>query len=448
MSATPIILEQTKVPAQLGNHFQVFNGQSVHELDGSTAHWVYFIRAEALESPLWRTLRVHLTHAHRWFIVYGSEKSSGTIVTALRDGAFDYIFTNDPADRWAEAMERAAQSQQLWLQLYGSRFAGETPALIGKSATIRSLIQTIDRVGPTPTNVLINGESGTGKERVAEALHKASGLSGPFLPVNCAAIPRELLESELFGSEKGGFTGAVKSRPGLVEQAAGGTLFLDEIGELDLSLQPKLLRFIESRRARRVGGSSEYAVEARILSATNQDIEQQIERNQFRADLYYRLSEIVLKVAPLRNHAEDIPNLAAHFLDEANEKIGKHFVAIEPTLLSDMMAYSWPGNVRELRATIHRLTILHDGPIVRREWWEAPTPSPAPQFASANPAPASYAPPQSSLNRRQKWEWASELLRGSGNDQTWASAQLGVHPTTLFRWIKSGKVKLGAAEAR
>ncbi|MEI6351476.1 MAG: sigma-54 dependent transcriptional regulator [Verrucomicrobiota bacterium] len=442
MSALAVLPNDTQPPKQLGSQVQSFFGDDIRDLDPATAHWVYFIPSELMARPVWKTLRVRLTHAGRCSIVFGNSHSSKAIVQAMRDGASDFIFADEPPARWIEAVEKAAESQKLWIQLYGSRATSTDTQLVGKSAAVQALLKTVERVGPTPANVLITGESGTGKERVACALHEASGLAGPYLPVNCAAIPRDLLESELFGVEKGAFTGAAQSRPGLVEQAAGGTLFLDEIGELDASLQPKLLRFLESRRARRVGGNTEYMVNARIVSATNRDLEQQIEHDQFRADLFYRLSEIVLKVAPLRNHAEDIPMLADHFLAEANEKLGKNFVSVEPALLCEMMEYPWPGNVRELRTNIHRLAILHDGPVMRREWWEAPVHHPV---QAAPPAPTSQTAPAQTLpgamlNRRQKYQRARELLDESGNDQTWTAAQLGIHPTTLFRWIKAGKV--------
>jgi two-component system response regulator AtoC len=296
-------------------------------------------------------------------------------------------------------------------------------------------------VGPTQAAVLIVGESGTGKERIAEALHSSSGLTGPLVAVNCAAIPRDLIESELFGSEKGAYTGAHQNRAGLVEQAAGGTLFLDEIGELDLALQPKLLRFLESRRARRVGGRQEYSVEARIVAATNRDLREEIEEETFRADLFYRLSEVELVAPPLRDHEEDLPSLAAHFVDEANEKFGKHFVSLDPQLVKNMMGYEWPGNVRELRATIHRLIIMHDGPVLRHEWWAAPAVYEAAVRAVASSAgPSAAASAAGTLNRKQKWERARQLLEESGNDRTWTAAQLGIHPATLFRWQKSGKI--------
>lgn len=446
-----VIFHQVDPPTQLinlGLHLQTFNSENLRELDPATTDWVYFLPASVMETPLWNNLRVRLAQCRRWFIVFGPRTTSTTIVQAMRDGAFDFIYSDEPPARWSASLEKAAESQDLWLQLYGSRSGSESVLLVGKSAAIQSLLLTIQRVGPTAANVLITGESGTGKERVATALHEASGVSGPFLPVNCAAIPRDLIEAELFGAEKGAFTGAVQARPGLVEQAAGGTLFLDEIGELDSALQPKLLRFLESRRARRVGARTEYSVDARIVCATNRELEEEIDRNDFRADLFFRLSEVAIKVPPLRDHIEDLPLLALHFLNESNEKFGKNFLSLEPLLLSAMMGHSWPGNARELRAAIHRLSILNDGPMLRREWWELPNPSkahppridePAHQPALAyQPAPSTFAP--SRLNRRQTWQHARQLLDESGNDQTWTAAQLGIHPTTLFRWIKAGKV--------
>jgi DNA-binding NtrC family response regulator len=447
MTPNALLFSSSKVPAQLlqmGLHIRRFQSTEVRELDAATTHWVYLAPAAVLEKEEWKGLRVELAQANRWFIVYGSNCASATIVQAMRDGAFDFVDSREPLARWAEATEKAVNSQKLWLQLYGDRSgSGEGGTrLVGKSAAMQAVVSTIGRIGPTAANVLIIGESGTGKEKAAQALHEASGLSGPFLPVNCAAIPRDLIESELFGSEKGAFTGALQARPGLVEQAAEGTLFLDEIGELDVALQPKLLRFLESRKARRVGGRTEYKVDARILAATNRDLETRIERNEFRADLYYRLSEIVIKIPPLRAHAEDLPLLALHFLNEANEKFGKNFVSIDPALIGAMMKHSWPGNARELRGAVHRMVVLHHGPILRAEWWENPAarPAPARREAAALTASAGQSAAPAILNRRQKWERARDLLLESGNDQSWTAAQLGIHPTTLFRWVKSGKV--------
>ena len=442
-SLTVVLPEGQAVPRQLGRcgaRFQTFRGDDVRELDAGTTSWIYFIPCRLLGEPAWPALRVRLSQGRRMFIVCGGAKPSSVVVRAMRDGAFDYVYTDEPPARWGDAAQKAAESQRLWLELYGSNGPARPSLLVGKSRAMRALTMMIGRVAPTPATVLIEGESGTGKEKVAQSLHETSGVTGPFLPVNCAAIPRELIEAELFGAEKGAYTGAHQSRAGLVEQADGGTLFLDEVGEMDAALQPKLLRFIETRRARRVGGRQEYKAEVRIIAATNRDLESQIAAGGFRADLFYRLAEVVLKVPPLRNHIEDLPELASYFLDLANEKFGRHFLSLEPHLVSAMMAADWPGNVRELRSTIDRLAVFNDGPVMRLEWWEQPRRKPDVPAAGTAEVPASDQGMPLRLNRRQKWAMAQTLLQESGRDLTWTAARLGVHPTTLFRWMKAGKV--------
>lgn len=435
-----------KTAARLKFPNQSLQIEAVPELDPPTAELVCLLPAEMLEEPIWPALRVRLAQSNRAYLMYGDSRTSLTVVEAMRDGAHDFLFADEPLARWQSAVEKAAESQSLWLQLYGGTIP-KSGLLIGKSAAMTSLTQVIQRIGPTAASVLITGESGTGKEKVARALHEASGLPGPFLAVNCAAIPKDLIEAELFGAEKGAFTGAGTARQGLVECAPQGTLFLDEIGELDISLQPKLLRFLETRRARRIGSKTEYTVDVRVLSATNRNLEEEIEQNRFRLDLYYRLAEVVLKVPSLRHHLDDIPLLAHYFLQEANEKFGKNILSLEPGLVSRLMEYAWPGNVRELRSTIHRLVILYNGPILRQEWWTPPEPlspdkAPTAQVPAGTPTHLrrETAAPAGPLNRRQRWERARQLLEESGHDQTWTAAQLGIHPTTLFRWIKSGKI--------
>jgi hypothetical protein len=208
---TALLLSASEPPArlsELGLNIQRFQPEGIRELDASTAHWVYFIPDTILDKPEWSSLRVELGQANRWFIVHGSDSPPAIIVRAMRDGAFDFVDAREPLSRWEEAFRKASTSQQLWLQLYGDRRSSGDTRLVGKSAAMQSVVRTIERIGPTPANVLIIGESGTGKEKAAQALHETSGLTGPFLPVNCAAIPRDLIESELFGSEKGAFTGA------------------------------------------------------------------------------------------------------------------------------------------------------------------------------------------------------------------------------------------------
>jgi transcriptional regulator with PAS, ATPase and Fis domain len=294
----------------------------------------------------------------------------------------------------------------------------------------------IARIGPTSATVLILGESGTGKERVAQALHGAyKDGKRPFIAINCTALPRDLLEGELFGATKGAYTGAVSDRPGLVEQADGGTLFLDELGDLDRALQPKLLRFLETRRARRLGGRDDYAVDVRIIAATNADLRARVASGQFREDLYYRLAEITLELSPLRERAEDIPLLCRHFLQASAERHGRLVTSIEPALLERLQAWSWPGNIRELRSTIERLVLLAHGPVLRDGAWTPPTtvaPPALPETTAPSHATATTA--STSLNKRQRRELALRLLEESGGDQTWVAARLGIHPTTLYRW--------------
>ena len=403
---------------------------------------IYLLPFQTLSDPDWPQLRVRLAQANRCYMVVNDTLSSAEIMNAARDGAYDVLLYSDGDERWLEAMRKVVDSQKLWLQLYGGSPLGSKDLLVGQSTAMKSLRQAIERLGPTVASVLILGESGVGKERVASALHSASGRD-PFVALNCAAIPKELIEAELFGAEKGAYTGANKTREGLVEQASGGTLFLDEIGELDIKLQPKLLRFLETRKARRVGGGAEIQSEVRVLSATNSNLESEIMEGKFRSDLYYRLSEVILHVPPLRTRPTDISLLTMAFLKVAGERLGKHFESLEPELIHKFQQYDWPGNVRELKNAIDRMVILYDGPVLRAAWWDVPQRV----NARANSLSASYNANTATtdgrpvaFNRKQKLEMAKQLLESSGNDLTWVAAQLGIHPTTLYRWRKTKKI--------
>lgn len=419
--------------------------ESIGDLDQQSSETVCLLPIEALSEADWPRLRVRLAQANRYYIVAGSGLDSQAIMNAARDGAFDVVLLEDNDQRWTVALQKVIDAQKLWLQLYGGAELKSTNGLLGQSAAMKSLRQAIERLGPTGASVLILGESGVGKEMVANSLHVASGR-GPFVAVNCAAIPKELMEAELFGAEKGAYTGATKTREGLVEQAAAGTLFLDEIGEMDIRLQPKLLRFLETRKARRVGGKEELVSEVRVLSATNSNLETEIALGKFRSDLYYRLSEVILHATPLRTRPEDIAHLSMVFMKTAGERLGKHFDSMEPQLVEKFRAYDWPGNVRELRNVIDRMVIMYDGPVMRAAWWEVPRR--AAQPASERPGVHGVAGSAllggggwpASLNRKQKLEMARQLLESSGNDLTWVAAQLGIHPTTLYRWRKMKKL--------
>lgn len=435
----------------LGLVWRTFAADQVVDLTPGSVEVVYLMPFAALRGPEWPKLRVRLAQSSRLFLAYVAEPVTVEIVECLRDGAHDVLSLSDSEERWQTAIRQAVENQKLWLNLYGGNPLSSDDVLIGRSPAIERLRQTIQKLGPTDVCVLITGESGVGKERVASALHQA-GRGGPFVAFNCAAIPKDLLEAELFGVEKGAFTGALKTRPGLVEQAAGGTLFLDEVGEMEPGVQPKLLRFLEMRTARRVGGEAEYKVKTRVIAATNRNLEVEIAERRFRADLYYRLAEIILQISPLRTRHEDIPELARKFLRHANERFGKNFELLEPGLIERFQQYDWPGNVRELKSAVDRLALLFDGPVLRASWWDVPespraepdapaepkSPAPAPALAPA--APALSQPGALPPNPLEKLALARRLLSESSNNYTWVAGQLGINSSTLWRWRKSGKV--------
>lgn len=240
-----------------------------------------------------------------------------------------------------------------------------TSGIIGQSPTLSEVFKVLGKVAPTDSTVLVTGESGTGKELLVRALHANSRRADkPFVPINCGAIPKELLESELFGHEKGAFTHAIRSRPGRFELADGGTIFLDEIGEMDLSLQVKILRVLQEKEIERVGGTGSRKVDVRVVAATNRDLEQEVAAGRFREDLYYRLNVIPLHLPPLRERGGDVLLLARHFLERFCRKKGRSTLELAPETRRILAAYSWPGNVRELVNFMERLSILVDGDTV------------------------------------------------------------------------------------
>jgi len=437
---------------------QIQPPERIQMLERDTTDLVYMVPYALLASTGWSEHRVRLARASRFYVVFGDKLNTRAIMEAARDGAHDVLdLKADTGDRWMDALEKAAHAQALWWQLYGGQGEVDQQKLVGRSASMKSLRESVQRLGPTNATVLILGESGTGKERIAEALHAAAG-QGPFVPINCAALPADLLESELFGAEKGAYTGADRAKQGLVEEAAGGMLFLDEIGELPLALQPKLLRFLETRMARRVGSTKEYRADVRVVSATNRDLHRDAEAGSFRLDLFYRFAEVILNAPPLRHRLEDIPDLARVFLLHAAERAGKNFESLEPELVQKFQLYDWPGNVRELKQSIERLAFHYDGPVMRAAWWDLP-PTRAVRAAASGAAPMvhpggmvssapvvapaysfpGYAPGSLPPGRRSRLALARRLLQENAEDLTWVAAQVGVHPTTLYRWRKAGK---------
>jgi two-component system nitrogen regulation response regulator NtrX len=292
-----------------------------------------------------------------------------TAVEATKLGAYDFIAKPPDLNRLLITLRNAVERQNLVIETkILKRRVSKTKEIIGESPAIQKIMETIDKVAPTEARVLITGENGTGKELVARWLHeKSNRSSGPMVEVNCAAIPAELIESELFGHEKGSFTSAIKQRIGKFEQAVGGTLFLDEIGDMSLSAQAKVLRALQENKISRVGGDKEITVDVRVVAATNKDLLKEIEMGNFRLDLYHRLSVILIHVPTLNEREDDIPLIAEKFLKEICEESGYPKKVFTPAGLEALKNISWTGNIRELRNVVERLAIMSDHKISEEE---------------------------------------------------------------------------------
>jgi DNA-binding NtrC family response regulator len=284
-------------------------------------------------------------------------------VEAMKLGAYDFLQKPVDATRLRTILANATRQRETEIELEVARRrlrqSGVLGSLVGNSRAMREIFGLIEQIAPSNVHVLITGESGTGKELVARTLHELSPRKAkPFVGVNCAAIPETLIESEIFGHEKGAFTGAVDRRAGCFELAAGGSLLLDEIGEMPSGTQAKLLRVLEERKLRRLGARTEQDVDVRVLAATNRDPNSAVAEGHLRADLFYRLNVFNIHMPPLRDHMEDLPAMAQAMLEQMNEKHNRRVSGVAPSILDRMMAYNWPGNVRELRNTIERAVIL------------------------------------------------------------------------------------------
>ena len=285
-----------------------------------------------------------------------------TAVEAIKKGAYDYIAKPLDLNRLLITIRNAMDKSNLVKETKTLKQQGpQTWEMIGQSPAIMEVKELIDKVAPTNARVLITGNNGTGKELVARWIHeKSSRAYAPFIEVNCAAIPSELIESQLFGHEKGSFTSAIKQRKGDFELAHGGSLFLDEIGDMSVSAQAKVLRALQENKITRVGGEKEITVDVRIIAATNKNLAEEIKKGHFREDLYHRLSVIIIAVPPLNGRDGDIPLLAHHFMEDVCNKMGKAILVFQDDALAKLEAYKWTGNVRELRNVIERLAILCD----------------------------------------------------------------------------------------
>jgi len=306
------------------------------------------------------------------FIVMTAYASLETAVKALRGGAYDYIMKPIIHEEIKQVVRNAFRQSHLLSEnvLLKREIAREYnfSSIIGSSPEIHSIIDEVRKIADTKSSVLLLGETGTGKELFARVIHhNSSRREMPFVPINCATIPEQLLESELFGHLKGAFTGALISKKGLFEEADGGTVFLDEIGDISPSLQVKLLRVLEDQMIRPVGSTKSSKVDIRFITATNRDLLSQVRSGSFREDLYYRINTITLKIPPLRDRREDIPLLVMHFMKKYSRELGKPVTEISPEAVTLMSNYDWPGNVREIQNIIERAILITEGTTVREE---------------------------------------------------------------------------------
>ena len=350
-------------------------------------------------------------------------------VAAIESGAYDFIEKPVQLDMLKVVLQRAVYLAGIEEERKASQRAtaeDEFEGLIGNSAPMREIYRMIRQIGPSDVSVLITGESGTGKELVARAIHRQSARKdGPFVPINCGAIPETLLESELFGYEKGAFTGAVQQRNGRIEQAQGGTLFLDEIGDVPLSLQVKLLRFLQDHEIYRLGGKGTIAVDTRILAATNVDLKKAIAEGRFREDLYYRLCVVIIPVPALNERGSDVVVLAHRFLEKYAGEQHKLLKGFTPESLEALTAHDWPGNVRELENRLKRAVVMAEGKYL--------TPANLELKASAPPGEGTLSLRRSRDSReRELIQLAMEKADGNVSR---AAADLGISRPTLYQLL-------------
>jgi DNA-binding NtrC family response regulator len=371
---------------------------------------------------------------HPQVIVMTGFQEVATAVEAMKLGAYDYLTKPTKIEELDVLIRKAAEKGQLLRDNQALRVhapgSGPFGGILTRSPKMHEVLRVVERVAPTDSAVLILGESGTGKELVARAIHERSARAArPFVPIHCGALPREVLESELFGHEKGAFTGAVNAKPGLIDLADGGTLLLDEIGEMEPDSQVKLLRALETGMFFRVGGTRPRSVDVRIVAATNRDLGEAMRAGEFRQDLYYRINTITVALPPLRERKEDIALLAQHFV-EANAAYGAK--RLSPAVLGTLEAYPWPGNVRELLHAIERAVILSRGDEIQ--------PADLPPEVLGTQAAVAPTASGGSLESMERQHIVGTLRQVSGHRGK-AAALLAIDPKTLYRKILGYQIK-------
>ncbi|HUF66184.1 MAG TPA: sigma-54 dependent transcriptional regulator [Gemmatimonadaceae bacterium] len=365
-------------------------------------------------------------------ILMTAQASLQSAVEAVNQGAFYYLHKPFRNEELLTLLRRAAEHRRLRMENktlkaeIRRRAHGDRP--VGKSSTWIEVLRVAETVGPTESIVLLQGESGTGKEIVARYVHEISNrASGPFVSINCGALPESLLESELFGHVRGSFTGAHRDKTGLFAAATGGTFFLDEVGEMSPATQVKLLRVLQQREVIPVGSTEAIPIDARLLAATNRDLEDEIRRGNFRSDLYYRLNVISLHLPPLRERKDDIPLLADLFLRNVAELRGEELRTLGPSALAALRAYDWPGNVRELENALERAALLTSGTVIEVDVLPERVIQRRAEAIVAERAPAN---PTLETIERAYVEW---VLQQEGGNKTRAAEVLGIDPSTLYR---------------
>jgi DNA-binding NtrC family response regulator len=385
-------------------------------------------------------------------VVVTAQGTIDSAVQAMRMGAYDYIQKPIDTNRLRTILQNASAllgtRTELEVTRRKLRDTGSLGSLVGSSKKMQEIFRLIEMVAPSTASVLITGASGTGKELVARTIHELSPRRGkPFIAINCAAIPETLIESEIFGHEKGAFTGALERRTGCFELAEGGTLLLDEIGEMPVATQAKLLRVLEDRKVRRLGSKVETTVDVRVLAATNKVPEEAVARGELRNDLYYRLNVFNIHMPPLREHKEDLADLVQALLSEMSSKHGRKVGAISEAVLHCFQNYSWPGNVRELRNALERAVIVCDSSVVETKHLP-------PGFGQSTVRPAATDPDAVRLGVGTTVEEAERLLilktlEATSNNKTRAAEILGISLKTLHNKLKEyGSVQADAAVAK
>jgi DNA-binding NtrC family response regulator len=388
---------------------------------------------------LLRALRDELQEVPVVFLT--GRASIDAAVEAIREGAYDFLEKPVDPQRLRVTLERALEKratlQEVAVLRRQLKLEGTDRDFIGASGSMRKVFELIRKVAPSKTSVMITGQSGTGKEMVARAIHDLSPRrERPFVAINCGAIPASLLESEIFGHERGAFTGADARRQGCFELADGGTLFLDEIGELSFELQAKFLRVIEEERLRRLGGKTEIAVDVRVICATHRDLKDLIKTKGFREDLYFRLAVFQLHLPPLKERREDIPLLVQHFIEKFSNESNKRIRGATPEALEALSSYSWPGNIRELRNTVERAMILCEGELI--DLGDLP-----PELSGETGEWPSFKVALGQPLREVEKEYILASLRKNGGNKARTAEILGISEKTLYN-----KLNRYQAEAR